>query len=165
MTLLGANAALLTDFYELTMLAGYMKEGRSRQRAVFEYNFRQLPRHTGFCICAGLEDFLTDLTNIRFDEEAIGWLRSRRAFDESFLEALKDFQFTGDVWAVPEGTPVFPNEPIIRVDGSIGEAQLVETLLLNRLNYQTLIATKAARVCFAAEGEPVRQNQRDHSAP
>lgn len=155
MTLLGANAALLTDFYELTMLAGYMKEGRSRQRAVFEYNFRQLPRHTGFCICAGLEDFLTDLTNIRFDEEAIGWLRSRRAFDESFLEALKDFQFTGDVWAVPEGTPVFPNEPIIRVDGSIGEAQLVETLLLNRLNYQTLIATKAARVCFAAEGEPV----------
>ncbi len=153
----GTNAALLTDFYELTMLAGYIKEARSGQRAIFEYFFRQLPSHTGFCISAGLEDFLVDLVSMRFDEESIGWLRSLGTFDEDFLEALRDFRFRGDVWAVPEGTPVFPNEPLARVDASIGEAQIVETLLLNRLNYQTLIATKAARVCYAAEGEPVME--------
>lgn len=147
--------ALITDFYELTMMAGYFEQDRADCEAVFEYFFRSLPEHTGYCVFAGLEDLVEDLEDLHFDADAIAWLRSLGMFSERFLQFLSDFRFRGDVWAAPEGTPVFPNEPIARVHAPIAEAQLVETLLLNRLNYQSLVATKAAKVCFAADGEPV----------
>lgn len=151
----GRQAALLTDFYELTMMAGYHHHGMNRQHAVFEYFFRELPHHTGFAVFAGLEDLLQDMESLSFDDSSIDWLGSLGVFEEDFLRWLSDFRFSCDVWAVPEGTVVFPDVPLLRVRGPIGQAQLLETLILNRLNYQTLIATKAARVCFAAEGDPV----------
>jgi nicotinate phosphoribosyltransferase len=147
--------ALLTDYYQLTMMAGYVHHGRQDTPAVFEYFFRALPSHTGFCVFAGLGDLLDDLENLHFSADAVGWLRSLGTFPDEFLDWLPEFRFRGEVWAMPEGTPVFPHEPIVRVHGGIAEAQLIETLLLNRLNFQTLVATKAARVCFAAEGDPV----------
>lgn len=154
--LLGASsAALLTDFYELTMMAGYQKQGRASRPAVFEAFFRQLPHHSGFCLFAGLDDLLNDLEGLHFDEDAIHWLASLKVFPDQFIDYLRDFRFHGEVWAPPEGTPVFPNEPLVRVKGTLSEGQLVETLLLNRINFQTLIATKTARVCYAAEGDPV----------
>jgi nicotinate phosphoribosyltransferase len=153
----GPNAALLTDFYELTMMAGYLRQGRGQGTAVFEYFFRGLPQDTGFCVFAGLEDLLGDLESLRFDRETIDWLRSLGVFDDEFLSYLAGFRFSGDIWAAREGSAVFPHEPVVRVRGLLPEAQLVETILLNRLNYQTLVATKAARVCFAAEGDPVME--------
>lgn len=148
-------AALLTDFYQLTMMAGYVRHGRAERPAVFEYFFRGLPEHTGFCVFAGLEDLLSDMENLRFTGDSVDWLASLGTFDSAFLDYLRSFRFTGEILAAREGTPVFPNEPIVRVQAPIAQAQLVETLLLNRLNYQTLIATKAAKVCYAAEGDPV----------
>lgn len=147
--------ALLTDYYQLTMMAGHVHHGRQDTPAVFEYFFRSLPSHTGFCVFAGLHDLLDDLENLHFSPEAVDWLRGLGTLPGEFLDWLPQFRFRGDVWAVPEGTPVFPYEPVVRVHGGIAEAQLIETLLLNRLNFQTLVATKAARVCFAAEGDPV----------
>lgn len=151
----GGHAALLTDYYELTMMAGYLAHRRADCPAVFEYFFRQLPRDTGFCVFAGLDDLLSDLEHLRFDDDALAWLRSHGTFDESFLRYLKEFRFGGDVWAAPEGSAVFPHEPVLRVEAALPHAQLAETIVLNRLNYQTLIATKAARVCHAAQPDPV----------
>jgi nicotinate phosphoribosyltransferase len=147
--------ALLTDFYELTMTAGQRKEGHADQEVVFDYFFRDLPPHAGFAIAAGLQPFLDYLENLRFEEDDIDYLRSLNLFDESFLGYLRDFRPRCKVRAVPEGTLVFPHEPIIQVEGTILEGQLVETALLNIVNFQTLIATKAARICLAANGEPV----------
>ncbi len=147
--------ALLTDFYELTMMAGYLREGKAEQHVCFDYFFRSLPPHTGFAIAAGLEPFLDYLEQLRFSEEDISYLRSLDIFDESFLEYLHGFKPTCTVRAIPEGTLVFPHEPIVQIEGSIFETQLLETALLNMLNYQTLIATKASRICLAAEDEPV----------
>ncbi len=147
--------ALLTDFYQLTMIAGHVRQGRVDERACFEYYFRSLPPHSGFAVCAGLQPFLDYLTHLRFLDDDIAYLRSLNKFDEAVLEYLRDFRPRLTVRAVPEGTLVFPNEPIVQVEGPIGEAQLVETALLNMLNYQTLIATKSARICLAAQGEPV----------
>ncbi|MCP4644389.1 MAG: nicotinate phosphoribosyltransferase [bacterium] len=147
--------ALLTDLYELTMAAGYLKEGRASQRVCFEYFFRSLPHHAGFAVSAGLEPFLDYLENLRFGEDDLEYLRSLNLFDESFFAFLRDFRPQCTVRAMPEGTLVFPHEPLVQVEGSIIEAQIIETALLNMLNYQTLIATKASRVCLAAEGEPV----------
>jgi len=146
---------LLTDFYELTMMAGYLKEGRAGQEVTFDYFFRSLPPHAGFAVAAGLAPFLDYLEHLAFGEDDIAYLRSLDVFDEGFLRFLRDFTPRCTVQAVPEGTLVFPHEPIVQISGTIFETQLVETALLNILNYQTLIATKAARVCLAANGEPV----------
>lgn len=147
--------ALLTDLYQLTMMAGYWKHGRMGQRTSFDYFFRSLPPHSGFAISAGLEPFLDYLEALRFDETDLDYLASLGRFEAEFLEVLRDFRITLDVSAVSEGSAVFPYEPLLQIEGPIFQTQLVETALLNFLNYQTLIATKAARICQAAEGEPV----------
>lgn len=147
--------ALLTDFYELTMCAGYLKRGRENQHVSFEYFFRSLPPDAGFAVAAGLDSLLNYLENLRFDEEDLAYLRGLGMFDEAFLDYLHGFRPACNVRAIPEGTLVFPHEPIVQVEGPIFEAQLIETALLNFMNFQTLIATKAARICLAAEGEPV----------
>ena len=149
--------ALLTDFYELTMMAGQRKEGRAGQQVAFNYSFRTLPPHAGFAIAAGLEPFLNYLEHLQFEESDIEYLRSLGRFDEEFLEFLREFRPRCTVQAISEGTLVFPNEPIIQVEGNIVEVQLIETALLNFVNFQTLIATKAARTCLAVEGEPVME--------
>jgi nicotinate phosphoribosyltransferase len=147
--------ALLTDYYELTMLAGYWKANRAQEQAAFEYFFRSLPPHAGFAVAAGLQPFLDYLENLRFTADDLAYLRSLNAFEESFLNFLADFRPQCTIRAVPEGTLVFPHEPVVQVQGTLMEAQFLETALLNFMNYQTLIATKAARVCQAAEGQPV----------
>lgn len=148
---------LFTDLYELTMMAGYYADGRQDMPAVFEYFFRRPPENTGFCVFAGLDDLLDDLTDFHFTDSDIEYLASLKLFPHSFLNALPDFRFHGDLWAPPEGTPVFPYEPIVRVQAPLAQAQLIETLLLCRLNYQTLIASKAARIRYAAENDPVME--------
>lgn len=152
-----AGLALLTDFYELTMMAGYLAEGRTEQRACFEYFFRSLPPHAGFAVFAGLEPFLSYLENLRFEDDDLAYLASLGVFDEHFIEYLRGFRLNCTVRAVPEGTLVFPHEPLVLVEGTIFETQLIETALLNFLNHQTLIATKAARICLAADGDPVME--------
>ncbi|HDP35274.1 MAG TPA: nicotinate phosphoribosyltransferase [Candidatus Hydrogenedentes bacterium] len=147
--------ALLTDFYELTMMAGHLKDGRTEQRVSFDYFFRAMPSHTGFAVAAGLDCFLSYLESLRFSESDLAYLKSLGVFDDAFLAYLKDFRTRCVVRAVPEGTFVFPGEPVIQVEGPILDAQLIETALLNMVNHQTLIATKAARVCLAAESDPV----------
>ncbi len=148
---------LLTDFYQLTMMAGYLKQGRANQRVCFEYFFRSLPPHAGFAIAAGLGPFLDYLENLRFAEDDIEYLRSLKRFDREFLDYLREFRPTCSMRAIPEGTLVYPFEPVAQIEGDIFEAQLIETALLNFFNYQTLIATKAARICLAADGEPVME--------
>ncbi len=147
--------ALLTDFYQLTMAAGYLKEGRESDAVCFEYFFRDLPPHAGFAVTAGLEPFLGYLANLRFAAGDIDYLRSLGLFDDVFLDYLRDFRPRCAVRAMPEGTLAFPHEPIMQVEGPLAETQLIETALLNIINHQTLIATKAARVCLAADGDPV----------
>jgi len=149
------HLALLTDFYELTMMAGYWKDGKANQRACFEYFFRSLPPHTGFAVVAGLGDFLEYLENLVFSEDDLAYLRGLGIFDDGFLNYLRTLKLDITVRAMPEGSLAFPYEPIVQVEGSIAQAQLIETALLNFLNYQTLIASKAARVCLAANGDAV----------
>lgn len=151
------GTALLTDFYQLTMMAGQWREGRTDQRVSFDYFFRALPPHTGFAVTAGLEVFLDFLEHLRFTDSDIAYLRSLGVFGDDFLEYLGAFSPQCTVRALPEGSLVFPFEPIVQVEGNILEAQLLETALLNFMNYSTLIATKAARVCQAAGGEPVME--------
>lgn len=147
--------ALLTDLYELTMMAGYARSGRAEQRVQFEYFFRSLPPHGGFVVTAGLGPFLEYLEALRFSDEDIAYLRGLKLFDEGFLNRLAGFRPRLTIRAMPEGTLAFPFEPMVLVEGPIFDAQLIETALLNFLNYQTLIASKAARVCLAAMGDPV----------
>jgi len=149
--------ALLTDFYELTMIAGQRREGRADQQVTFNHFFRSLPPHAGFAVAAGLDPFLDYLEHLRFEEDDIAYLRSLNRFDEDFFDFLRAFRPSCTVRAVPEGTIVFPHEPLVQVEGSIAEVQFIETALLNIINFQTLIATKAARICLAAEGDPVME--------
>ncbi len=149
------NLTLLTDMYELTMVGGYLENGKENQRANFDYFFRKIPDEGGYCIAAGLEQVVDYIENIRFTPEDLAYLKSLAVFPEKVLRYLEGFHFTGDLLAVPEGTVVFPYEPIIRVTAPLPEAQFIESALLNIMNFQTLIATKAARVCTAAEGDPV----------
>jgi nicotinate phosphoribosyltransferase len=142
--------ALVTDLYQLTMMYGYFKTGRSQQRVVFDMFYRSNPCGNGFAIAAGLEQVVWYLHQLRFSDEDIAYLRGLGLFSEDFLEALKRFRFTGDVWAVPEGTVVFPNEPLLRVEGPIFEVQLLESAILSFINHQTLIATKAVRIAESA---------------
>jgi nicotinate phosphoribosyltransferase len=151
--------SLSTDLYELAMMAGYVADGRhERTRATFELFVRRLPRNRNYLIAAGLEQALTYLENLRFTEDEVEWLRGTPALaqlDERFFEYLRTFRFTGDVWAIAEGTPVFPNEPLLRVTAPLPEAQLVETALLAIVSLQTTIASKTARIVYAADGRPV----------
>jgi len=149
------NLTLLTDMYELTMVGGYLVNGKENQRANFDYFFRKIPDEGGYCIAAGLEQVVDYIKNIHFTSEDLGYLEKLAIFPEKVVRYLKKFRFTGDLFAVPEGTAVFPYEPIIRVTAPLPEAQFIESALLNIMNFQTLIATKASRVCMAAEGDPV----------
>lgn len=151
------DAGLATDLYQLTMAAGYWSAGRG-DRATFELFARRLPPGRSYLVAAGLEQVLDYLTNLRFSKEGIAHLRSLPVFagvGGGFFDQLGDLRFTGDVWAMPEGTPVFPGEPLLRVAGPLIEAQLVETFLLATINFQTLIASKAARVVRAARGRGI----------
>jgi nicotinate phosphoribosyltransferase len=147
------NMSLFTDFYELTMCASYF-DNKNFEPATFDLFIRRLPENRSYFLFAGLEEALLYLQNIKFTDEHLSYLK-KQGFRQDFLDYLRGFKFTGDVWAVPEGTVAFPNEPLIRVTAPIIEAQLVETFLLNTINLQTMIATKASRVVHAAKGKSV----------
>ena len=149
------NLSLLCDFYELTMGNGYLKAGYQDRITYFDVFFRDVPDNGGFAICAGLDQFIDYVENLRFSEEDIGYLRSKGLFSEEFLDYLRHFQFTGDIWAIPEGTPIFPREPILTVRAPAIQAKLIETFALLCLNHQSLIATKANRIVRAADGRMV----------
>jgi nicotinate phosphoribosyltransferase len=145
------NCAMLTDFYELTMMQGYFLQ-KHNPLASFEMFFRRAPFDGGFAVFAGLETLLKSISSFRFEPEDLEYLSKQKIFQKSFLDFLRDFKFRGEIHAVQEGTLAFPNEPLIRVQASLIEAQLLESLLLNVINFQTLIATKAARIYLASEG-------------
>ncbi|MDR7415289.1 MAG: nicotinate phosphoribosyltransferase [Armatimonadota bacterium] len=157
------NMALLVDLYELTMAQSYFREGRN-EPATFDLFVRNLPPRRGFLVSAGLDTALDYLERLRFPEEGIAYLRGLGLFDEGFLRYLRDFRFTGDVRAIPEGEVFFPPEPVLQITAPRIEGQIVETFLLNQINLQSLIATKAARVVLAARGRPVIDfsPRRDH---
>ncbi len=144
------NLTLLTDLYELTMMYGYYRKGMHKTQVVFDLFFRKPQNGTTYAVMAGLEQAIDYINNICFDESNIEYLRSLNLFDEDFLAELRDLHFSGEIYAIPEGTVVFPYEPLLRVKAPIFEAQLIETALLNIINHQTLIATKASRVKYAA---------------
>ena len=150
------NLTLLTDFYELTMMQGYFKTGKN-PRVVFDAFYRRNPDNGGYAVCCGLEQVIDYVKNLTFSGEDVAYLRSTGAFGEDFLEYLSTFRFSGDIWAIPEGTVIFPREPLVTVIAPIMEAQLMETAILNIVNHQSLIATKAARVCYAAKGDGVME--------
>ena len=149
------NLTMLCDFYELTMGNGYYAEGMQDKICYFDIFYREVPDKGGYAIAAGLEQIVDYVQKLHFDEEDISYLRGRGLFDEGFLDYLKNFRFTGDIWAIPEGTPIFPMEPVITVRAPAIQAQLLETYMLLELNHQSLIATKANRVCRAAQGRAV----------
>ena len=151
------NYTMLFDFYEMTMSNGYFQTGLAERICYFDVFFRSVPDGGGFAIAAGLEQVVDYIRNLRFDEEDIDYLRGKGLKDEAFLDYLRRFRFTGDIWAVPEGTPVFPREPILTVRAPAIEAQLIETFVLLTLNHQSLIATKASRIVRAAQGRPVSE--------
>ena len=150
------NLTLLTDLYELTMMQGYFKNP-TNQTVIFDMFYRTNPCGGAFAITAGLEQMIEYIENLKFTDEDIEYLRSLNIFEEDFLEYLSNFRFTGDIYAIPEGTVVFPREPLVKVVAPIMEAQLVETAILNIINHQSLIATKAARVCYAAKGDAIME--------
>ena len=151
------NLTLLTDLYELTMMQGYFKEKDANETVIFDAFYRTNPGGNGYAICAGLEQVIEYIKDLHFEEDDVDYLRSTGLFGEDFLEYLRHFKFSGDIYAIPEGTVVFPREPLVKVIAPIMEAQLVETALLNIINHQSLIATKAARVVYAAGGDGVME--------
>ena len=151
------NYTLLCDFYELTMSNGYFQTGIDRQICYFDVFFRGVPDGGGFAIAAGLEQIIDYIQDLRFTSEDVDFLRSKGVFSEDFLRYLLTFRFTGDIWAVPEGTPIFPGEPILTVRAPAIEAQFIETYVLLILNHQSLIATKSNRIVRAAQGRPVSE--------
>ena len=151
----GINLTILCDYYELTMGNGYWKAGMTDRITYFDVFFRSIPDSGGFAIAAGLEQIVDYIRNLHFTEEDLAYLRGCGMFDEGFLDYLKNFRFHGDLWAVPEGTPIFPGEPVITVRAPAIEAQLLETYMLLEFNHQSLIATKASRICRAAQGRTV----------
>ena len=151
------NLSMLCDFYELTMGNGYFRNGYKDRITYFDTFYRSVPDKGGFAIAAGLDQVIDYIQNLHFDEEDIAYLRGRGIFSEEFLEYLKDFRFTGDIYAIPDGTPVFPREPVITVRAKAIEAQLIETFILLSFNHQSLIATKANRICRAANGRAVME--------
>lgn len=151
------NMSMLCDFYELTMGNGYFRNGYKDRTTYFDVFYRSVPDGGGFAISAGLDQFIEYINNLHFTDEDIAYLRGRGIFDEGFLEYLRNFHFSGDIFAVPDGTPIFPREPIVTVRAKAIEAQLVETFALLTFNHQSLIATKANRICRAANGRAVME--------
>ncbi|MDD2215560.1 MAG: nicotinate phosphoribosyltransferase [Eubacteriales bacterium] len=160
------NMTMLTDYYELTMANGYLEKGLKDQIAYFDMFFRKIPDGGGFAIAAGLEQLIHCLETLRFEEEDITFLRNKGIFSEGFLNYLENFRFECDVWAIPEGTPIFPGEPLITVRGPVIQAQFIETIMLLLINHQSLIATKANRIVRAAEGRGIMEfgTRRAHGA-
>ena len=151
------NQTLLTDLYELTMMQGYFKNKTANVPVIFDAFYRTNPMEGGYAICAGLAQVIDYIKNLHFDADDIAYLRSLGIFDEDFLAYLRDFRFTGSVYAIPEGTVMFPREPMVKVIAPIMQAQLVETAILNIINHQSLIATKTSRICYAAQGDGVME--------
>jgi len=151
------NMTMLCDFYELTMANGYFESGQADRITYFDAFFRSVPDKGGFAIAAGLEQLIDYIEDLHFTEEDIEYLRGRKLFSEEFLEYLRNFKFTGDIWAIPEGTPIFPREPLVTVRARAIEAQLIETFTLLTINHQSLIATKANRIVRAAKGKAVME--------
>lgn len=151
------NLTLLTDFYELTMGNGYLENGLADTVCCFDLYFRKVPDNGGFAVMCGLEQAINYIKKLSFTDEDIAYLRDKNIFSEKFLDYLRNFKFSCDVWAIPEGTPVFPNEPLVIVKGPAIQAQLMETMLLLCINHQCLIATKAARIVKAADGRAVME--------
>lgn len=151
------NLTLLTDLYELTMMQGYFKNKDQNETVIFDAFYRTNPADGGYAVAAGLEQVIQYIKELHFSDEDINYLSSLGIFGQDFLAYLKDFKFTGDIYAIPEGTVIFPREPIIKVIAPIMQAQLVETAILNIINHQSLIATKAARVCYAARGDGIME--------
>ncbi len=151
------DLTMLVDFYELTMGNSYLEEGVGDRIVYFDMYFRRVPDGGGYCIMAGVDQLIEYLENLRFTADDIAYLRSTKQFSEKFLDYLTHFKFACDVWAIPEGYPVFPNEPLVTVRGPAIQAQLLETMVLVTINHQTLIATKASRICRVAGGRPVME--------
>ena len=151
------NLTMLVDFYELTMANGFLENGLGDVTACFDLFFRKVPDHGGYAIMAGLEQAIEYLRNLKFTDSDITYLREKNIFSDAFLDYLADFRFACDVWAIPEGTPIFPQEPIMTVRGPAMQAQFIETMLLLTVNHQSLIATKANRIVRAADGRPVME--------
>ncbi|MBR2010199.1 MAG: nicotinate phosphoribosyltransferase [Clostridia bacterium] len=151
------NLTMLFDYYEMTMANGYFKKGMGDMVAYFDVFYRSNPDNGGYAIAAGLEQVIEYINDLHFDEEDISYLKSKECFDEAFLDYLRNFHFSGDIWAVPEGTVVFPGEPLMTVRAPTMEAQFIETYLLMMLNHESMIATKAARITRAAKGRPVSE--------
>lgn len=151
------NLTLMTDLYELTMMQGYFRNKDRNETVIFDAFYRSNPMDSGYAVCAGLEQVIEYINDLHFSEEDLTYLRGLGIFDEDFLEYLRDFRFSGDIYAIPEGSVMFPREPMIKVIAPIMEAQLVETAILNIINHQSLIATKTSRVCFAARGDGIME--------
>ena len=151
------NLTLLTDLYELTMMQGYFENEDVNQTVIFDMFYRNNPEGNGYAICAGLEQLIDYVKNLHFTEDEIDYLKSLGIFKPAFLAYLRDFRFTGDIYAIPEGTVIFPREPLVKVIAPIMQAQLIETALLNIINHQSLIATKPARIVRAAQGDGVME--------
>ena len=151
------NLTLMTDLYELTMMQGYFKNKDRNETVIFDAFYRNNPMNSGYAICAGLEQVIEYINHLHFSEEDLDYLRSLGIFAEDFLEYLRSFHFSGDIYAIPEGSVMFPREPMIKVVAPIMEAQLVETAILNIINHQSLIATKTSRVCYAARGDGIME--------
>ena len=159
------NLSMLADFYEFTMANGFLEYNAENKIAYFDMFFRSIPEDGGFAIMAGVEQIIEYLKNLRFTDEDIKYFENRKMFSDKFLNYLRNFKFSCDVWAIPEGTPIFPQEPILIVRGPLIQAQLVETMLLLTINHQSLIATKANRIVRAAKGRPIIEfgSRRAHS--
>ena len=151
------NCTMLCDFYQLTMGNGYYNTRHADRIAYFDVFFRKVPDGGGYAVCAGLEQVINYIQGLHFTDDDIQYLRGKKIFSEGFLEYLRDFKFTGDIWAVPEGTPVFPSEPLLTVRAPAIQAQLIETMLLLLINHQSLIATKANRIVRAAQGRAISE--------
>ena len=151
------NVSMLTDFYEMTMADGYLSQGMEDTIATFDVFFRSIPENGGYAIMAGVDQMIDYLENLSFSEEDLLYLSKLHVFTEEFIDYLRNFKFACDVWAVPEGTPIFPGEPIVKVRGPLMQAQMIETMLLVTINHQSLIATKSARIVRAAKGRLVME--------
>jgi len=149
------NLSMMMDFYEMTMANGYFADHDKDTKVAFDVFYRKNPDEGGFAIFAGLEQVIEYVENMRFSESDIEYFRAQHMFSEAFLDYLRDFRFTGDIYAMPEGTVMYPDEPILTVVGSLIDAQLVETAILAQINHQSLIATKSRRICKAAAGRAV----------
>ena len=152
----GRNLTLMTDLYELTMMQGYFKAG-NKQRVIFDVFYRKNPSGSAYAVMAGLEQVIEYIRELTFSEDDIRYLKDTGIFEDDFLEYLEQFKFSGNIYAIPEGSVIFPREPLMKIVAPVMEAQLIETAVLNIINHQCLIATKASRVVYAANGDGVME--------